>query len=133
MTRLVALFALAAGLAGAAPTEIRLEGRLTNLTGDDTSARARVELRLDGEKASARIVTEEPLTGTGELSGRMAGGWLELSGTLEGGLKVVFRGALSPRDYRGTYIAAVPGDLVQYGRFDLDRAPPTPAGGAGKR
>lgn len=121
----VVLFSLRAVLVFAAgePAALILEGTVTNTTIGDTSAPARIELRIDGEKVSGRLVTEKPLTGTGDLTGRLIGGWLELSGTLDGGLTIQFRGALSPRDYRGTYLAAVPGELVQYGRFDLKRAP----------
>lgn len=119
MIRLLTLFLLLPVVLVASPRRLVLAGTLTNTSAGDVSAAARLELVIEGEKATARLVTEKPLTGTGELTGRIAGGWLELGGVAGDGLRIKFRGGLSPVDYRGTYVAAVEGQLVQYGRFEL--------------
>ncbi len=115
----------AAAIAAAAPRTLLLTGTLANTTAE-ASAPARLELTLDGDTVSARLVTSPPLTGTGALSGRYADGWCELSGTLDGGITVKFRGVLNARDFRGTYVATPAQGAVQYGRFDLTliTAPP---------
>ena len=83
------------------------------------SAPARLELTLEGDNVSARLVTSPPLTGTGSLTGRCVEGWCDLSGSLDGGFAVKFRGVLNARDFRGTYVATPPSGAVQYGRFEL--------------
>ena len=111
------LFA-AAVTATAAPRTLVLTGTLTNTTGE-VSAPARLELTLEGDNVSARLVTSPPLTGTGSLTGRCVEGWCDLSGSLDGGFAVKFRGVLNARDFRGTYVATPPSGAVQYGRFEL--------------
>ncbi|HYC71040.1 MAG TPA: hypothetical protein VEB66_07535 [Opitutaceae bacterium] len=115
---LLLLALLPAALFGA-PRQVRLEGTLTNTSIGDVPAPARLELTIDGDQVRGRLTTEKPLTGSGEVAGRFAGGWLELAGELGEGVSVRLRGALSPADYRGTYTAGLPGQLVQYGRFEL--------------
>lgn len=115
-------------MSAAEKTTLVLAGTVTNTTGG-ASAVARLELVMEGETVTATLSTEAPLTGSGALTGRLVGGWLELYGKLNEGFQIKFRGALSGRDYRGTYLAAVPGQLVQYGRFQLAR----PAAAVGAR
>jgi hypothetical protein len=119
--RRIFLFFLCALLASGAlraaePVSLSLRGTVTNTT-MEISALARMELVIDGEKVTGRLVTEKPLLGTGAVTGRFVGGWLELSGKTDEGFTLQFRGTLSPRDYRGTYVAVLPGQLAQYGRF----------------
>jgi hypothetical protein len=114
---LLSFLALAA-LAWAEPRTLVLTGTVTNTTGDVT-APARLELTLDGETISARLVTSPPLTGTGVLTGRCLDGWCDLSGTVDGGFALTFRGVLNARDFRGTYTAVPPRGPLQYGRFLL--------------
>ena len=118
------LFA-AAATATAAPRTLVLTGTLTNTT-VEISAPARLELTLDGETVSARLVTSPPLTGTGSLTGRCVEGWCDLSGSLDGGFTVKFRGVLNARDFRGTYVATPPSGAVQYGRFELTLSTASP-------
>ncbi|MCC6416122.1 MAG: hypothetical protein IT582_09455 [Opitutaceae bacterium] len=107
----------------AAPQVIVLEGELTNTTAD-VSAPAQLVLTIEGAIVKAQLVTAAPLTGTGELAGVLENGWCHLQGTLEQGVTLRLRGGLNERDFRGTYLAAVPGDLVQYGRFHFTRKQP---------
>lgn len=104
-------------------TSLSLRGTVTNTT-MEVSATARMDLVVDGEKVTGRLVTEKPLLGTGAVTGRFVGGWLELSGKTAEGFTLLFHGTLSPRDYRGTYLAVLPGQLAQYGRFTLLREAP---------
>lgn len=115
------LFALAAFLlmgAAPAPRLLALAGTLTNTTAD-ASGETTIALTLSEETATATITTSPPLVGTGKLEGKFRQGWLELSGKLDEGFTLQLRGALNSQNYRGTYIAAVPGSPVQYGKFDL--------------
>jgi hypothetical protein len=109
---------LAGALGAAEPRTLVLYGAATNTTAEAT-ANVQLVLAIDGEKVTAQMKTEAPLVGTGKLEGRMLGSWLELSGTLEEGFQIQFRGVLNERDFRGTYLAAVPGEPVQYGKFRL--------------
>ena len=124
-TRRIFWFFLGATLASvalraAAPASLSLRGTVTNTT-MELSALARMDLLIDGETITGRLVTEKPLLGTGAVTGRFVGGWLELSAKTDEGFLLQFRGTLSPRDYRGTYLAVLPGQLAQYGRFTLLR------------
>lgn len=113
---LVAAALLALGAADA--RALLLTGTLTNTT-VEAAAPARLTLTLAGEIATATLVTEPPLRGTGKLEGRFLHGWLELQGKLADNITVQFRGALNAHDYRGTYLASTPGQPVQYGKFHL--------------
>ncbi len=119
------LFAVSGALASAASAPkksgartLTLAGLLTNTTAD-ASGNARLTLAIEGNNVTATLKTEPPLIGSGKLEGTFRNGWLELSGKLDEGFTLQFRGALNARDYRGTYIAAVPGTPVQYGKFQL--------------
>lgn len=120
MIRRFLIFALfaAGAIAAPAPRAVSLYGTVINTTGD-VEAKARITLTVDGERVKGTLATEAPLTGSGPLEGSFRNGWLELSGKLKEGLSIQFRGALNSVDYRGTYIAAVPGTPVQYGKFQL--------------
>lgn len=104
----------------AAPHTITLSGTLTNTT-VEVSAPATLELMIDGEKLTAKLKTEQPLSGTGTLEGRILGGWCDLHGQLDKGVTLQLRGVLNAKDFRGTYLAAVPDSLLQYGKFELAR------------
>lgn len=106
--------------ASAAPQTIRLSGELTNTTGD-VSAPVELVLTIDGEKVIAQLRTSPPLTGSGTLTGELRGGWCQLAGKLNEGFAIQLRGVINAQDFRGTYIAAVPGSLLQYGKFQLAR------------
>lgn len=108
----------------AAPRTLLLTGTATNTTADVTAPMT-LTLVIDGEAVTATLRTDPPLSGSGTLTGRLIGGWCELRGKLDEGFEIEFRGALNARDFRGTYVAAVPGQLVQYGKFQL--APPAAA------
>jgi adhesin HecA-like repeat protein len=123
--RLFFLLLSLAAHATAAET-ITLTGELTNTTGG-VSAAATLVLTVDGETVTAQLKTSAPLSGTGKMAGQMRGGWCELHGRLEDGLTLKLRGVLNDRDFRGTYIAAVPSSLLQYGKFQLAREPATTA------
>ena len=125
LPRLLLLLGLLLATASAAE-RLTLAGTATNTTGG-VSAPMHLDLVIDGEKVTATLRTDAPLSGSGELTGRLAGGWLELQGQVAEGFRLKFRGALNARDCRGTYVAAVPGQLVQYGRFQLARRPPATA------
>lgn len=112
-----------AGPLAAAPQTIVLVGELTN-TSADVSAAARLTLEVTDGKVKAQLVTEAPLTGTGELSGVLEGGWCHLQGALAQNVTLRLRGGLNERDFRGTYSAATAGALVQYGRFQFTRKQP---------
>ncbi len=118
---LLCAFAMALALPAAEPASLVLRGTVTNTT-VELSATARMDLVINGEKVTGRLTTEKPLLGTGPVTGRMVGGWLEISGKTDEGFVLLFHGTLSPRDYRGTYTAVLPGQLAQYGRFSLLRA-----------
>lgn len=105
-------------LAASATRSLGLAGTLTNTTAD-ADGKARLSLVITGEKATATLKCEPPLTGSGRLEGSFRHGWLELSGKLDEGYTLQLRGVLNARDYRGTYVAAVPGSPVQYGKFQL--------------
>lgn len=102
---------------------ILLYGQATNLTAE-TAANMRLELTFDGENVTGVVATEAPLAGSGRVSGKHRGGWCELSGTLNEGFELQFRGVLNARDFRGTYIVAQRGNPVQYGKFRLVVQPP---------
>jgi len=127
----LSLFAVIA--ATGAPRTITLAGTLTNTT-EEVSADATLVLTIEGEKLTVRLKTEPPLSGTGTLEGRILGGWCDLHGQLDEGVVLQLRGVLNAKDFRGTYLAAVPGSLLQYGKFELVQAetaegepPPRPA------
>jgi hypothetical protein len=103
---------------------LHLTGTLTNTT-VEVVASAQLEITQDGEKLSAQLVTAAPLSGTGTLTGRCLDGWCELSGTLDGGFIAKFRGVLSAREFRGTYVVTVSPGQTQYGRFSFALAAPT--------
>lgn len=105
-------------LAASAARSVVLAGTLTNTTAD-ADGQARLALSIVGEQVTATLKCEPPLTGSGKLQGSFRNGWLELSGKLDEGFTVQLRGALNARDYRGTYLAAVAGSPVQYGKFQL--------------
>ncbi len=112
------VFLLAGVLRAAEPRTLVLYGPATNTTAEVT-ANVQLVLAIDGEKVTAEMKTEAPLVGTGKLQGRMLGSWCELSGKLTEGFQIQFHGVLNARDFRGTYLAAVPGEPVQYGKFQL--------------
>lgn len=86
-------------------------------------------LVISGEKVTAQLKTDAPLSGTGELTGRCVGGWCELTGKLPDNLTLKLRGVMNDRDFRGLYLAALPGQPIQYGTFQLASAtaPAAPA------
>ncbi|MBP6508330.1 MAG: hypothetical protein KA257_12265 [Opitutaceae bacterium] len=139
---LLVIFLLTAALATAAPRTLMLAGPITNTTGDVT-AQARLVLTIDGEKLTAEIHTEAPLSGSGKMTGRLRDAWCELEGRLSEDVRIVLRGVLNEKDLRGTYIAAVPDSFIQYGKFQfaVEPAPseppkkmaPPPTGAAPKR
>ncbi len=110
-----------AGVA-AEPTPVAMSGEVTNTTGDIKAA-ARIKITRDGEKLSADLITAPPLTGTGKLNGRCLDGWCDLSGNLDGGLTIKFRGVLNAHSFRGTYIVTPAQGQIQYGHFDFADAP----------
>ncbi len=120
----------------AAPTRtLTLRGPITNLTAEATATVTLVLTIEDeapgsaaapGRTVSGTMKTEPPLTGSGKISGRFLGGWCELRGQLDEGFQIEFRGAFDERDYRGTYLVAIPGQPLQYGKFQLTRDPPLP-------
>lgn len=112
------MLATACFAAAPATRTLSLAGTLTNTTADVTGP-ATLELALQGETATATLKASAPLVGNGKLTGNFRQGWLELRGRLDEGFDIQLRGALNARDYRGTYIAAVPGTPVQYGKFEL--------------
>ena len=122
-------FFLLATLAFAGPRLLVLSGTVTNTTGD-VSAPARLELSIDGENVSARLVTFPPLTGTGALTGRLLDGWCELTGQLDGGFALKFFGVLNAHDFRGTYTATPENGGMQYGRFVFAPAATNPPSAA---
>ena len=119
LSLLVCLF-LTATAAFAAPKVVTLAGTLTNTT-EEVAATATLVLTIDGESVTAQLKTEKPLNGTGAMTGRLLGGWCELSGKLAEGVVMQLRGVLNAKDFRGTYIAVTPGSLLQYGKFELVR------------
>lgn len=131
--RIAVLFGLAAfavltiALPGATGTDaqfrtVELTGTLTNTT-VEAEAPARLVLAVRGETVTATLTTEPPLVGSGKLEGRIRGGWCELAGRLEQGFQIQLRGVMNSRDLRGTYLAAVDGSPLQYGKFHLTVAP----------
>ena len=118
----ILISALLGGAPASMPTAgtrtLIFQGPATNSTAE-VSASLRIVLVIEGEKATATIKTELPLSGTGRLEGRFIGGWCELGGKVDEGFQLQFRGVINARDFRGTYIAAVPGQPIQYGKFQL--------------
>ena len=113
--------------ATAAPRTLELSGPATNTTAEVTAV-LHLTLVIAGEQLTAQLRTDAPLTGSGQLTGRAAGGWCALEGKVAEGFAVKFRGVLNARDFRGTYLAAVPGAPLQYGKFLLTVEPAaTPA------
>ncbi len=94
----------------AAPTRtLTLRGPATNLTAELTATLTLV-LSIEGEKVSATMKTDAPLTGSGRLAGRYAGGWCELKGMLDEGFQIQLRGVFNEHDFRGTYVVGRPGE-----------------------
>ncbi len=103
----------------AEPRTLVLHGPVTNTTEDGATANVSMTLTVDGEKVTGEMRTEPPLVGTGKLEGRMVGAWCEVGGEMAEGYRIQFRGVVNGKDFRGTYVAAVPGEPVQYGKFQL--------------
>jgi hypothetical protein len=118
MRQILLSFALFVSVARAETRTISLEGTVTNTTANLT-APAQLELTQDGEKISARLVTSPPLTGTGNMTGRIVDGWCELSGDFGEGFALRFTGVINPHAFRGTYVVIPKQGLTQYGRFDF--------------
>lgn len=118
--RVFLLLALgAAALCGAqAPRVIPLSGTVVNTTGD-VSAPATLVLTLEGGKATATLTISPPLVGQGTLSGTFRQGWIELGGKISDTATLQLRGVMNALDFRGTYLVGIPGEPVQYGRFEL--------------
>ncbi len=126
----ILLMVWAAALAAAETRTLVMHGPVTNTTGDDVTANVLVVLTVEGEKVTGEMKTEPPLAGTGKVEGRMLGAWCEFSGEMQEGFRIAFRGAVNAKDFRGTYVAAVPGEPVQYGNFQLKvQAPAKVVGG----
>jgi hypothetical protein len=118
--------------ASAAPVRtLTLRGPATNITADVTGTLT-LALSIDGEKVSATMKTESPLTGSGSLTGRYAGGWCELKGQLVEGFQIQFRGVFNDHDFRGTYLVSRPGEPVQYGKFQLAPSASPPSANSAK-
>ena len=117
---LIFIFLIAATLrAATAPARtVELAGTATNTTAD-VSAAMHLTLVITGENVTAQLRTEAPLSGSGKLTGRFVGGWCELEGQLAEGFAFKLHGVLNARDFRGLYLAAVPGVPLQYGKFLL--------------
>lgn len=98
-----------------------LTGPVTNTTMERT-ATVRLTLAIEGGKVTGTMKTEPPLAGTGRLEGVFRGGWCELKGRLDEGFEIRLCGVFDGRDFRGTYIVAVPGEPLRYGRFQLAQA-----------
>lgn len=120
--RILLLLCLLILTAGAAelPT-VAMSGEVTNTTGDIKAA-AEIKITHDGEKISADLTTAPPLTGTGRLTGRCLDGWCDLSGNLDGGLAIKFRGVINAHSFRGTYTVTPAQGQIQYGHFDFTGA-----------
>ena len=112
--------------ATAPPRTLVLMGTATNTT-VEVAAVMHLSLVINGEQATAVLKTDAPLSGSGPLRGRFIGGWCELEGQLAEGFTIKIRGVLNARDFRGTYVAAVPGTPLQYGKFSLAVQPAPPA------
>lgn len=97
---------------------IAMSGEVTNTTGDIKAA-AQIKITRDEENLSVDLSTAPPLTGTGKLTGRCLDGWCDLSGNLDGGLAIKFRGVLNPHSFRGTYTVTPAQGQIQYGHFDF--------------
>ena len=97
---------------------LTLTGPATNTTAELTET-MRLELSIDGEKATAALKTERPLVGSGRLTGTYRGGWCELTGKLDEGFSIRLCGVFDGKDFRGTYYATVPDEPLQYGRMRL--------------
>lgn len=104
---------------------LQFDGPATNTTAEVT-ATMHLTLVITGEKVTAQLKTDAPLSGTGELTGRCVGGWCELIGKLPDNLTLKFRGVMNDRDFRGLYLAAIPGQPIQYGNFQLTPVPTAP-------
>ena len=113
----------------APPRTLRLAGPATNTTAEVTAI-MHLTLVIDGGRLTAQLQTDAPLTGSGQLAGRIAGGWCELEGRLAEGFELKLRGVINERDFRGIYLAAPGGQPLQYGKFILTvqsvPAPPAP-------
>lgn len=116
-------FLLASLLASAlpaapAPRVIALTGTMVNTT-RDVAAPATLVLTLEGDKATATLKLSPPLVGEGTLSGTFRQGWIELGGKISDTTRLSLRGVMNALDFRGTYLVGIPGEPVQYGRFEL--------------
>jgi hypothetical protein len=127
---LILLMLWATALAAVETRTLVLHGPVTNTTGDDVTANVLVVLTIEGEKVTGEITTEPPLAGTGKVEGRMLGAWCEFGGEMLEGFRIAFRGAVNAKDFRGTYVATVPGEPVQYGSFQLKVQAPAKVMGA---
>lgn len=124
---LMGLFLGTLASASAAPVRtLTLRGPATNITAEVTGTLT-LALSIDGEKVSATMKAEAPLTGSGSLTGRYAGGWCELKGQLAEGFQFQLRGVFNDHDFRGTYLVSRPSEPVQYVKFQLapDASPPS--------
>ena len=118
MRNIIFSFVLLVSVAHAETRTISLAGTVTNTTATLT-APAQLEMTQDGEKITARLVTSPPLTGTGNMTGRIVDGWCELSGDFGEGFGLRFTGVINAHAFRGTYVVIPKQGLTQYGRFDF--------------
>jgi hypothetical protein len=120
--KMLLLFCLLTFSAVAGQQAVAMSGEVINTTGD-IKATAQIKIIRDGEKIAADLTTAPPLTGTGRLTGHFLDGWCDLSGNLDGGLAIKFRGILNAHSFRGTYTVTPAQGQIQYGHFDFADGP----------
>lgn len=108
----------ATGLAEETTRRVTVEGTIANTT-VQIESRTRITLSITGERVTATIATQPPLSGTGTLSGVYQRGWCELKGVVSEGFTITLRGALNAEEFRGTYVAVLGDQRSQHGRFQL--------------
>src|SRR5512138_3798914 len=128
-TWLVAV-SFAAAAAPAALETGRYEGTAFNTTAGKGGKLVLEIVTVDGDKVQARFAASEGLIGEGWLTGKLAGGRLELAGDLLGWHMTLSAGARSD-GIAGTY--QLEGKGVQQGRFEVTRrGPASPVLAAGE-
>jgi hypothetical protein len=111
------LLAVAASAAFAAETRT-LAGTVTNTTHEATAPMTLELVIADDDTVTGWITVEKPLTpGRWPVTGTRKGAWCDITYQPTPETQVRFRGALSAKEFRGTYVFGGKGELVQYGRF----------------
>ena len=113
----------------AADKVIVYEGTIRNQTVQE-SAKARLKLRIDGEKAHGYLRIYPPLEGSGPVAGSVRGGLCELKIVIDEDAELILRGACRDEGFDGGYEVQFETAKAQRGSFLLKPVADKPAAAA---